>query len=67
MTGQINKRRNKQKNPMQAESVNFNVAAECIEYVETCSRQRVVLVLSDSHAQNKVLVSQFKRLPQIAM
>ncbi|CAF0863288.1 unnamed protein product [Adineta steineri] len=67
MPGQINKRRNESKYPVQAESVKFNITAECIEHLETCGRQRVVLILSGSHAQNKTLVSEFKRLPQIAM
>jgi GTPase SAR1 family protein len=39
--------------------------AECLQFIRSCGNKCIILILSHYHAQNKEVVSTFKRLPQI--
>ena len=45
----------------------FCDAGACVQYVSSCGHNSVILILCDYYGQNKMLVSQFKKLPQIIL
>lgn len=51
---------------MKKTSIELDNVAECFRHVQLYSKDCVIVILSDNHAQNKQLVSRFRKLPQIA-
>jgi GTPase SAR1 family protein len=43
----------------------YDDVAECLQFIRSCGNKYVILILSHDHAQNKEVVSTFKKLPQI--
>ena len=64
---QLNGVSNNESTQARTESIEFDDVNRAVQYIQSCVNKRIILILSDSYARNKKIVSEFKQLSQIAL